>query len=53
MKYQNHAYHATWKNLYLYPRFWFSKTINPNFTKKFYTIRFGWWYFGIEIESKL
>lgn len=40
---------ANWSNLKLYPRFWLNKSIDtPNFNHWSFTIRFLWWYFGIQ-----
>lgn len=45
----NQCFTANLSNLKLYPRFWLNKSIStPNFNHWSFTIRFFWWYFGIE-----
>lgn len=52
-KWISQAFIANWANLKVYPRFWLNKAIEtPNFKHWSFTIRFGWWYFGIQRKEK-
>lgn len=43
------SFTANWISLKLYPKFWLNKSITtPNFNHWSFTIRFLWWYFGIQ-----
>ena len=55
MKYKviSQAFKANHENIKLYPRFWFNEAKNnPGFKHWSFTIRFIWWYFGIQRKEK-
>lgn len=47
------TFKASWFNLNIYPRIWINSVKDtPNFKHYSITIRWGWWYFGVQKKFK-